>query len=313
MKNNEIKEIIKTVENKFGKGQIMKFDDNEIFKIKTFSTGILSLDHILGVGGIPYGRIVEIFGPESSGKTTLSLINAASVQKLGGLVAFIDAEHALDIEHAKMLGVDPKKLIVSQPDNGEQALELVSYLCELGKVDLIIVDSVAALVPKAEIDGEISDQNIGLQARMMSKAMRVLSANASKSNTTIIFINQLREKIGVMFGSPEITPGGRALKFYSTIRIDVRIRERLKLDGEVVGQKIKIKIVKNKVSIPYKITEVNLMYKTGIDLEDDFINYLLSIGEITQKGAWIYYEDKAIGKGKKEAYTKLKQLDKFKD
>ncbi len=305
--NTEINDILKNVETKFGKGNLIKLESEESFKIKTFSSGLKSLDLILGNGGFPKGRIIEIFGPESSGKTTLTLQAAAMIQQNDGVVAFIDAEHALDIEHARKMGVDPKKLIVSQPDSGEQALELVDYLCQLGKVDLIIIDSVASLIPQAEIDGSIGYQNIGLQARMMSKAMRVISASASKTNTTVIFINQLREKIGVMFGNPETTPGGRSLKFYSSIRLDVRIKERIRKDGETSGQVMKLKVVKNKVSLPYRVTEVILDYNNGFDIEDDVISSLIESKVLIQKGPWIYKDDINIGKGKKEAFKYLKE------
>ncbi len=302
--NEEINKILKTAETKFGKGTLLKLSSNTSLKVEVISTGIASLDEILG-GGFPKGRIIEIFGPESSGKTTISLAFAASVQKKGGVVAFIDAEHSLDPKHASKLGVDPKKILISQPDNGEQGLEIVNYLCEIGGVDLIIIDSVASLTPKAEIDGEIGNQNIGLQARMMSKAMRVISTNASKSKTIVIFINQLREKVGVIFGNPEVTPGGRSLKFYSTIRLDVRIKERLKKDGDFFGQIIKFKTIKNKVTSPYKETFVTLNYDEGFDVEEDYINFLIKNKKLTQKGPWIYQNDKAIGKGKKEAFKNI--------
>ncbi len=304
--SNNIDNILKNVETKFGKGNLIKMENESNFQVQTFSSGLKSLDSILGNGGFPKGRIIEIFGPESSGKTTLTLQAAASIQSQDGVVAFIDAEHALDIEHARKIGIDPKKLIVSQPDSGEQALELVDYLCQLGKVDLIIIDSVASLIPQAEIDGSIGDQTIGLQARMMSKAMRVISASASKTNTTVIFINQLREKIGVMFGNPETTPGGRSLKFYASIRLDVRIKERIKKESEVIGQVMKIKAVKNKVALPYRLAEVMLYYNSGFDIEEDTVSSLIADGVLTQKGPWIYKDDTNIGKGKKEAFKYLK-------
>ena len=304
--DNEINKILKSVETKFGKGTLLKLSNDTSLDVEVIPTGIHSLDAILG-GGFPKGRIIEVFGPESSGKTTISLAFASQVQKQGGVVAFIDAEHSLDPKHAENLGVDPKTIIISQPDNGEQGLEIANYLCEIGGVDLIVIDSVAALTPKSEIEGNIGDQNIGVQARMMSKAMRVIARNASNSGTIVIFINQLREKVGIIFGNPEVTPGGRSLKFYSSIRLDVRIKERLKKDGNIYGQIIKLKTIKNKVSSPHKETFVTLNYKDGIDYEEDYIDFLLQEEKLIQKGPWIYQEGKTIGKGKKEAF---KNIDK---
>ena len=296
------------IEKQFGKGAVMKLGDpSSRMNVETVPTGSLSLDIALGLGGIPKGRIVEIYGPESSGKTTVTLHMIAEVQKMGGIAGFIDAEHALDPVYAKNIGVDIDNLYISQPDNGEQALEITETMVRSGAVDIIIVDSVAALVPKAEIDGDMGDSHVGLQARLMSQALRKLTAVTSKSNCTVIFINQLREKIGVMFGNPETTTGGRALKFYSSIRLDVRRVETLKQGGEMVGNRTKIKVVKNKIAPPFKEAEFDIMFGEGISREGDILDLAVNTGVVNKSGAWYAYNGEKIGQGRENAKTYLRQ------
>lgn len=296
------------IEKQFGKGSVMKLGDSgKNLNVETIPTGSLSLDIALGLGGIPKGRIVEIYGPESSGKTTVALHMVAEVQKRGGVAGFIDAEHALDPVYASKIGVDIDNLYISQPDNGEQAMEITETLVRSGAVDIIIVDSVAALVPKAEIDGDMGDAHVGLQARLMSQALRKLTAVISKSNCVVIFINQLREKIGVMFGNPETTTGGRALKFYSSIRLDVRKCETLKQAGEVIGNHTRIKVVKNKIAPPFKEAEFDIMFGQGISREGDIIDLAANIGVINKSGAWYAYNDAKIGQGRENAKTYLRE------
>ena len=296
------------IEKQFGKGAVMKLGDPSVqMNVETIPTGSLSLDLALGLGGIPRGRIVEIYGPESSGKTTVTLHMVAEVQKRGGIAGFIDAEHALDPVYAKNIGVDIDNLYISQPDCGEQALEITETMVRSGAVDIIIVDSVAALVPKAEIDGDMGDSHVGLQARLMSQALRKLTAVTSKSNCTVIFINQLREKIGVMFGNPETTTGGRALKFYSSIRLDVRRVETLKQGGEMVGNRTKIKVVKNKIAPPFKEAEFDIMFGEGISREGDILDLAVNTGVVNKSGAWYAYNGDKIGQGRENAKTYLRQ------
>jgi recombination protein RecA len=295
------------VDRQFGKGSIMRLgSETPTWFGNVISTGSLSLDVALGVGGIPRGRIIEIYGPESSGKTTLALHIVAEAQKNGGYAAFIDAEHALDPQYATKLGVDTDELLVSQPDSGEQALEITETLVRSGALDVIVIDSVAALVPKAELDGEMGDSHVGLQARLMSQALRKLTATVHRSNTTVIFINQIREKIGVMFGNPETTPGGRALKFYTSIRLEIRRVTTIKEGSNSVGSRVRVKVVKNKVAPPFKQTEFDLMYGSGISYEGDIIDLALQ-GDIVQKtGAWYSYGDMKIGQGRENAKTFLR-------
>lgn len=296
------------IEKQFGKGSVMKLGDSGAnMNVETVSTGSLSLDIALGLGGIPKGRIVEIYGPESSGKTTVALHMVAEVQKQGGIAGFIDAEHALDPVYAKNIGVDIDNLYISQPDNGEQALEITETMVRSGAVDIIIVDSVAALVPKAEIDGDMGDSHVGLQARLMSQALRKLTGVISKSNCTVIFINQLREKVGVMFGNPETTTGGRALKFYSSIRMDVRRIESLKQGGEVIGNRTRIKVVKNKIAPPFKEAEFDIMFGQGISKEGDILDLAVDLGIINKSGAWYAYDGEKIGQGRENAKIYLKE------
>lgn len=295
------------IERQYGKGSVMKLGDSgNNMNIETIPTGALSLDIALGLGGIPKGRIVEIYGPESSGKTTVALHMVAEVQKRGGIAGFIDAEHALDPVYAKNIGVDIDNLYISQPDNGEQALEITETMVRSGAIDIIIVDSVAALVPKAEIDGEMGDSHVGLQARLMSQALRKLTAVISKSNCIVIFINQLREKVGVMFGNPETTTGGRALKFYSSIRMDVRRIESLKQGGDVVGNRTRIKVVKNKIAPPFKEAEFDIMFGKGISTEGDILDLAAECGVVVKSGAWYAYNDSKIGQGRENAKIFLK-------
>lgn len=295
------------IERQFGKGAIMKLGDPSVqMNIETIPTGSLSLDIALGLGGIPKGRIVEIYGPESSGKTTVTLHMIAEVQKRGGIAGFIDAEHALDPVYAKNIGVDVDNLYISQPDNGEQALEITETMVRSGAIDIVVVDSVAALVPKAEIDGDMGDSHVGLQARLMSQALRKLTGVISKSNCTVVFINQLREKVGVMFGNPETTTGGRALKFYSSVRLDVRRIESIKQGGEVIGNRTRVKIVKNKIAPPFKEAEFDIMFGEGISTIGDILDLAADNGIINKSGAWYAYEGNKIGQGRENAKQYLK-------
>ncbi|AVM42164.1 recombinase RecA [Fastidiosipila sanguinis] len=299
---------LKKIETQFGKGSVMRLgDDTNPSEIRTIPTGSLSLDVALGIGGLPTGRIIEIYGPESSGKTTVALHVAAEAQKMGGTAAFIDAEHALDPSYAEKLGVDIDNLIVSQPDNGEQALEIAEALVRSGAIDVIVIDSVAALVPRAEIDGEMGDQYIGLQARLMSQALRKLTSIISKSETVIIFINQLREKVGVMFGSPETTPGGRALKFYSSIRLDVRKIDTLKNGKDAYGNRTRVKIVKNKLAPPFKEVEFDLIYGEGISQIGDIVDLAVEKDIIVKSGSWYSYNDEQIAQGRENSINWLKE------
>lgn len=295
------------IERQFGKGAVMKLGDPSVqMNVETIPTGSLSLDLALGLGGIPKGRIVEIYGPESSGKTTVTLHMIAEVQKRGGIAGFIDAEHALDPVYAKNIGVDIDNLYISQPDCGEQALEITETMVRSGAVDIIVVDSVAALVPKAEIDGDMGDSHVGLQARLMSQALRKLTAVISKSNCTVIFINQLREKVGVMFGNPETTTGGRALKFYSSVRLDVRRIESLKQGGEVIGNRTRVKVVKNKIAPPFKEAEFDIMFGEGISVVGDILDLAAENNIVNKSGAWYAYEGNKIGQGRENAKQYLR-------
>ncbi len=295
-----------TIEKQYGKGSVMRLGDDSRAPLDVIPTGSIALDVALGIGGLPRGRVVEIYGPESSGKTTVALHSVASAQAAGGIVAFIDAEHALDPEYAKALGVDTDALLVSQPDSGEQALEIADMLIRSGALDLIVIDSVAALVPRAEIEGEMGDSHVGLQARLMSQALRKMTGALNQSKTTAIFINQLREKIGVMFGSPETTTGGRALKFYSSVRLDVRRIETLKDGTDMVGNRTRVKVVKNKVAPPFKQAEFDIMYGKGISREGSLIDVGVEAGLIRKAGAWYHYEGDQLGQGKENARSFLK-------
>lgn len=295
------------IEKQFGKGAVMKLGENAHMNVEIIPTGALSLDIALGVGGVPRGRIVEIYGPESSGKTTVALHIIAEAQRAGGEAAFIDAEHALDPVYAKKLGVDIDNLIVSQPDTGEQALEITEALVRSGAIDVIVVDSVAALVPKAEIDGEMGDAHVGLQARLMSQALRKLAGVISKSRTTAIFINQLREKVGIMFGNPETTPGGRALKFYASVRLDVRRIESLKQANEIVGNRTRVKVVKNKIAPPFKEAEFDIVYGEGISKEGCILDIAVNMDIVNKSGAWFSYNGQRIGQGRENAKQYLKE------
>lgn len=305
-KDKTLDQVLADIEKQFGKGAIMKLGEKGVRNVDVVSSGSLMLDRALGVGGYPKGRIIEIFGPESSGKTTIALHAIAEVQKTGGRAAFIDAEHALDPVYAKKLGVDTDELLLSQPDTGEQALEIVEALVRSEAMSIIVIDSVAALVPQAEIEGEMGDSHVGLQARLMSQALRKLGGIINKTNTICIFINQLREKVGVMFGNPETTPGGRALKFYSTVRLDVRRGEQIKVNGDVLGNKTVIKVVKNKVAPPFKTAEVEIMYGEGISKIGEVIDLAVSMGIIDKSGAWFSYKGEKIGQGKENVKLVLK-------
>ena len=303
---------IAQIEKQYGKGSVMKLGDSAAnMNVESIPTGSLSLDIALGIGGLPKGRVIEIYGPESSGKTTVALHCVAEAQKRGGIAGFIDAEHALDPVYAKKIGVDIDNLYISQPDCGEQALEIAETMVRSGAVDIVVVDSVAALVPKAEIDGDMGDSHVGLQARLMSQALRKLTGVISKSNCIVIFINQLREKVGVMFGSPETTTGGRALKFYASVRLDVRRTESLKQAGEVTGNHVRVKIVKNKVAPPFKEAEFDIMFGQGISKEGDILDLAASINVISKSGAWYAYEGDKIGQGRENAKTYLRENPEF--
>lgn len=298
---------ISQIERQYGKGSVMKLGDPAAqMNIETIPTGSLSLDIALGLGGIPKGRIIEIYGPESSGKTTVTLHMIAEIQKRGGIAGFIDAEHALDPVYAKNIGVDVDNLYISQPDCGEQALEITETMVRSGAIDIVVVDSVAALVPRAEIDGDMGDSHVGLQARLMSQALRKLTGIISKSNCTVVFINQLREKVGVMFGNPETTTGGRALKFYASVRMDVRRIESLKQSGEVTGNRTRVKVVKNKIAPPFKEAEFDIMFGEGISKEGDILDLAADIGVVNKSGAWYAYEGNKIGQGRENAKQYLK-------
>ena len=312
-KDKNLEAVLADIEKQFGKGAVMRLGDNPHMKLDVVSSGCLSLDIALGIGGYPKGRIIEIYGPESSGKTTFALQAIAEVQKTGGRAAFIDAEHALDPVYAKRLGVNTNELILSQPDTGEQALEICEALVRSEAVNIIVIDSVAALVPQAEIDGEMGDSHVGLQARLMSQALRKLSGTINKTNTIAIFINQLREKVGVMFGNPETTPGGRALKFYSTIRLDIRRNEQLKIGDKVMGNKTTVKVVKNKVAPPFKTAVVDIMYGEGISKEGELIDLGSEAGVLDKTGSWYSYNGEKLGQGKENVKLLLKDRPELRD
>ena len=312
-KDKILEQVMADIEKQFGKGAIMKLGADDHMEIDVTSTGSLTLDTALGVGGFPKGRIIEIYGPESSGKTTIALQAIAEVQKAGGRAAFIDAEHALDPVYAKNLGVNINELLLSQPDTGEQALEICEALVRSEAVSVVVIDSVAALVPQAEIEGEMGDSHVGLQARLMSQALRKLSGTINKTKTTAIFINQLREKVGVLFGNPETTPGGRALKFYSTIRLDIRRGEQIKVGDQVIGNKTNIKVVKNKVAPPFKSACVDIMYGEGISREGEIVDIASELGIVDKSGAWYSYNGEKIGQGKENVKALLKTNKELKE
>lgn len=311
--NKDLDQILADIERQFGKGAVMCLGEDTHMKIDVVSSGCLSLDIALGVGGYPKGRIIEIYGPESSGKTTFALQAIAEVQKLGGRAAFIDAEHALDPDYARRLGVKTNELLLSQPDTGEQALEICEALVRSEAISIIVIDSVAALVPQAEIDGEMGDSHVGLQARLMSQALRKLSGTINKTNTIAIFINQLREKVGVMFGNPETTPGGRALKFYSSIRLDIRRNEQIKIGDKIVGNKTTIKVVKNKVAPPFKSATVEIMYGEGVSKEGELIDLGVEAGIADKAGAWFSYQGEKLGQGKENVKLLLRDNPELRD
>ena len=306
-----INSAIRNIEKQFGKGAIMRLGENPTMNVEVISTGCLSIDLALGVGGLPRGRVIEIFGPESSGKTTVALHAIAEAQAQGGMAAFIDAEHALDPLYAKRLGVDINNLLVAQPDSGEQALEIAEALVRSGAIDVIVIDSVAALVPRAELDGEMGDVHVGLQARLMSQALRKLTAHISKSRTTCIFINQIREKVGIVYGSPETTTGGRALKFYSSVRMEVRKGDPIKQGTELIGNRTIVKIVKNKVAPPFKTSEFDIMYGTGISKEGDLLDIAAEMDIIQKSGSWFSYQGERLGQGRENAKEYLKNNPDF--
>ena len=306
-KKKALEMAMSQIEKQFGKGSVMKLGEFKAMEIEAIPTGALSLDIALGIGGVPRGRIIEVYGPESSGKTTLALHIVAEAQKMGGEAAFIDAEHALDPVYAKKLGVDIDNLIVSQPDTGEQALEITESLVRSGALDVIVVDSVAALVPKAEIDGDMGDSHMGLQARLMSQALRKLAGAINKSKTVLIFINQLREKIGVMFGNPETTTGGRALKFYASVRMDIRRIENIKQDGEVKGNRVRVKVIKNKVAPPFREAEFDIVYGQGISKEGNILDMAVNLDIVEKAGSWFSYNGERIGQGRENVKKYLKE------
>ena len=306
-RDKNIEMAMSQIERQFGKGAIMRMGDEEIRRIAAISSGALSLDLALGIGGVPRGRIVEIYGPESSGKTTLALHVVAEAQRTGGLAAFIDAEHALDPVYARAIGVDVDELLISQPDTGEQALEITDMLIRSGALDVIVIDSVAALVPRAELEGDMGDTHVGLQARLMSQALRKLAGTINRSQTTVVFINQLREKIGVMFGSPETTPGGRALKFYASVRIDIRRIEAIKVGTDNVGNRVRAKIVKNKVAPPFRLAEFDIMFGEGISREGSLLDVAVEEGIVRKAGAWYTYDGDQLGQGREKAKQFLRE------